>query len=134
MKTIRVLTLEVDHARNVLEKKLRWINPAVTRESLRQILDCRAVDTVSLEINGQPFTLWFDDEFRKREKPVPTFILDDDNLTPLVLMGNLLFSRGSQEDSIVGLEQDDILLLDRLLEENFIALRYYLQEVGFLLK
>ena len=37
MKKIRVLTLEINNEKNLLEKKLRWIDPDIILESMQKI-------------------------------------------------------------------------------------------------
>lgn len=126
MKKIRVLTLEINHEKNLLEKKLRWIEPDIILESMQKIIGCRAVDARSFAIKGRQYDVWFDDEFLAHAS-IPTFLLDEKTQYPSLLMGNLLFARANDDGSTAGLQQDDIFLLSRYVDDNFTALRYYLQ-------
>ena len=81
----------------------RFLNPDNILNDMYRILDCSLVSCTQIQIDGQYFDVWSDDEALLKDNPVPTLYINDD----LVIFGNLLFAKSDDEGKLVGLDSEE---------------------------
>lgn len=128
MDKILVLTHEIDHENRAINRRLRKLPKGDTLHAMYKYLDCDMVDVAAFTVKGRKYDVWFDDEYMLRAgAKVPTFLLVD-SLTPI--MGNILFAKSDEDGKMVGLDEEDIRILTRYIDKNFIALKAFMN--GFM--
>ena len=120
---LRLFTLEVNSASNSITPHVRYISPDNVLNDLYEILNCEIVTCTGIEVNGNLFDVWSDDEALLKDNPVPNLYIDDD----FIIFGSLAFAKADDDGKLVGLSRHDIhLLWDFVLKQfpkllNFIA-------------
>ena len=100
---LRVFTLLFNPDTNSLSPHIRYLQPNNILQDMYKILACNLVSCTAVQINGQYFDIWSDDEALLVETPFPSLYINDD----LVIFGNILFAKSDDEGKIVGLDFDD---------------------------
>lgn len=84
-------------------------------KDMYRIIDCRCVDIRQVEIKGNYYDVWFDDEFLLTDKPpIPTLLLPYDTL----ICGNVLFAKSNEEGETIGLSYADVEIINNFVTEN----------------
>ena len=109
-----ILTLEVNHEEKSLIPHIRAIDEADTLNEYYQLLGCRCIDMVAIDVDGYSYDVVCDDEGLFREPMVPTLYISEEQ----VLFGNLAFVKIDEEGYIVGLDKEDIERLLRYIEDQ----------------
>ena len=100
---LRVFALLFNPDTNSLSPHIRYLQPDTILHDMYKILDCNLVTCNEIQINGQYFDIWSDDEALLVDSPFPSLYINDD----LVIFGNLLFAKSDNEGKVVGLDFDD---------------------------
>ncbi len=109
-----ILTLEVNHEEKTLIPHIRAIDEADTLNEYYQLLGCRCIDMVAIDVDGYSYDVVCDDEGLFREPMVPTLYISEEQ----VLFGNLAFVKIDEEGYTVGLDKEDIERLLRYIEDQ----------------
>ena len=104
---LRLFTLECDAKNNSISPHVRYISPNNVLQDLYRVLNCELVTCTEIEVNGNLFNVWSDDEALLKDKPVPNLYIDDD----LIIFGSGAFAKADDEGELVGLSRDDVHLL-----------------------
>ena len=104
---LRLFTLECDAKNNSISPHVRYISPNNVLQDLYRVLNCELVTCTEIEVNGNLFNVWSDDEALLKDKPVPNLYIDDD----LIIFGSVAFAKADDEGELVGLSRDDVHLL-----------------------
>ena len=106
---LKVFTLELkkEFGLNVISPHVRYISPVNVLKDLYKILNCNLVTCIEIEVKGQLFDVYSDDEALLKDKPVPNLYIDDD----LIFFGSVAFAKADEEGKLVGLSYDEIQLL-----------------------
>ncbi len=99
-----ILTLEVNHEEKSLIPHIRAIDEADTLNEYYQLLGCRCIDMVAIDVDGYSYDVVCDDEGLFREPMVPALYISEEQ----VLFGNLAFVKIDEEGYTVGLDKEDI--------------------------
>ena len=91
-----------------------------------RMLNCRCIDIREVFINDKPFDLIVDDEGLLVENPVPTFYLEDEDSA---IAGNILFAHCDEEGETVGLDDEEIPMLQGYLSENIEKLKKWMHSL-----
>ena len=120
---LRLFTLEVNIETKSITPHVRYISPDNVLKDLYRILNCDLVTCIEIEVNGNLFDVYSDDEALLKNSPVPNLYIDDD----LIIFGSVAFAKADDDGKLVGLSRDDVhLLWDFALKQfpkllNFIA-------------
>ena len=123
ISSLRLFTLEVNTKTTSITPHVRYISPDNILKDLYKILNCEIVTCTGIEVNGNLFDVWSDDEALLKNNPVTNLYIDDD----LIIFGSLAFAKADDDGKLVGLSHHDIhLLWDFALNQfpkllNFIA-------------
>ncbi|MBR0289125.1 MAG: hypothetical protein IJQ82_09115, partial [Selenomonadaceae bacterium] len=101
---LRLFTLECDAKNNSISPHVRYISPNNVLQDLYRVLNCELVTCTEIEVNGNLFNVWSDDEALLKDKPVPNLYIDDD----LIIFGSVAFAKADDEGELVGLSRDDV--------------------------
>ena len=101
---LRLFTLEYDTKTNSISPHVRYISPDNVLKDLYKILNCELVTCTEIEVNGQLFDVYSDDEALLKDKPAPNLYIDDD----LIIFGSVAFAKADEEGKLVGLSHDDV--------------------------
>ncbi len=104
---LKVFTLEVDTATNSISPHVRYISSDNVLKDLYKILNCELVTCTEIEVNGNLFDVYSDDEALLKPKPVPNLYVDDD----LIIFESVAFVKADEDGNLVGLKHDDFHLL-----------------------
>ena len=104
---LKVFTLEVDAATNSISPHVRYISPDNVLHDLYRILNCQLVTCTEIDVDGNFFDVWSDDEALLKPNPVPNLYIDDD----LIIFDSVAFAKANEEGKLIGLERDDVHLL-----------------------
>ena len=104
---IRILAL-------LLEPTLHTFFPHVlcienTLEGLREVIGCKCVTCMEIEVAGKVYDVWSDDEALLKENPMPNLFINEN----LILFGNLVIAKHDEEGETTGLTVKDICLLQK---------------------
>ena len=100
---LRVFTLTFNSNTRSFTPHIRYLQPNNILPDMYKILDCNLVTCTAVQINGQYFDIWSNDEALLVDTPMPALYINDD----LVIFGNLLFAKSDDEGKFVGLDFDD---------------------------
>lgn len=104
---LKVLALEFDVSTHSIAPRVRSISPDNVLQDMYKIIGCSLVTCTQIQINGQYFDIWSDDEALFADNIVPMLYINDD----LVIFGNLIFAKTDEEGKLVGLTDSEILTL-----------------------
>lgn len=107
MKKMIVLTLEIDRKNRKISPQIRSINKDNSLHEKYKYIGCDLVDCKDFEIDGDLFTVWFDDEFLYNGKPIPTMLLKEEGYKT-ILCNNLLFTGFDEEGEERGLRLGEV--------------------------
>lgn len=99
-------------------------------ERLREmynVLNCTCIDCVEIEIGGESYDLWCDDEAWFKNNPIPSLYLDDDN----IIFGSFIISR-YVDGKMSGLLASDYNLVTQFIEESRRKLVEYIERGGLI--
>ena len=97
---IRILAL-------LLEPTLHTFENTLAR--LREVIGCKCVTCMEIEVAGKVYDVWSDDEALLKENPMPNLFINEN----LILFGNLIFAKHDEEGETTGLTVSDICLLQK---------------------
>lgn len=80
-----------------------------TLEGLREVIGCKCVTCMEIEVAGKVYDVWSDDEALLKENPMPNLFINEN----LILFGNLIFAKHDEEGETTGLTVKDIRLLQK---------------------
>ena len=120
---LKVFSLEVDTVTKSISPHVRQISPDNVLKDLYRILNCNLVTCIEIEVGGQLFDVWSDDEALLKAKPVPNLYIDDE----LIFFGSIAFAKADEEGKMVGLSHEEIQLLWKFSIVQFDKLLNYLQ-------
>ena len=120
---LRVFALEYDAKTNSISPHVRYISPDNVLHDLYKIINCGCVTCTQIEIAGQLFDVWSDDEALLKDKPAPNLYIDDD----LIIFGSVVFAKADDDGGFVGLERDDVHLLWHFAQSQFPKLLNFLK-------
>lgn len=130
MDKILVLTHEIDHERRAINRQLRALPKDDTLHAMYKWLNCDVVDVASFMAEGREYDVWFDDEYMlKTGAKVPTFLLTVNPDYPTPIMGNILFAKSDDEGAMIGLDREDLHVLSRYMDKNFVELHKFMMEL-----
>ena len=104
---LRIFTLEYDAATNSIFPHVRYIAPDNVLQDLYKVLKCDMVTCTKIEVKGERFDVYSDDEALLKDKPAPNLYIDDD----LIIFGSVAFAKVDDDGNLAGLSRDDIHLL-----------------------
>ena len=104
---LKLFTLEVNTETNSITPHVRYISPDNVLKDLYKILNCDIVTCTEIEVNGELFDVYSDDEALLKESPVPNLYIDND----LIIFGSVAFAKADEEGKLVGLTSEEIHLL-----------------------
>lgn len=104
---LKLFTLEVHTETNSITPHVRYISPDNVLKDLYKILNCDIVTCTEIEVNGELFDVYSDDEALLKESPVPNLYIDND----LIIFGSVAFAKADEEGKLVGLTSEEIHLL-----------------------
>ena len=120
---LQVLSLEIDRERRKLVPRLHWIETGNTLQALRKIISCDLVTCTEINVGGNFYDVWSDDEGMLTDKPIPTLYLNDN----LVLFGNLVFATNTDGET-TGLDDADIAILLKFLGKQTPKLHHWFMQ------
>lgn len=100
---LKVFTISFNFHFHSFDTHIRFLQPDNILNDMYKILGCDLVTCTQIQIDGQYFDVWSDDEALLKDNPVPTLYINDD----LVIFGNLLFAKSDDEDKVVSLDSDE---------------------------
>ena len=122
---LNVFTLTFDSNSHSFEPHIRFLNPDHILKDMYKIIGCTLVTCTEIQINGQYFDVWSDDEALLKDNPVPALYINDD----LVIFGNLLFAKSDDEGALVGLDSDDPPIIFNFFLNQFPKLLLWLKNL-----
>ena len=121
---LRVFTLEYDAKTNSISPHVRYISPDNVLKDLYKVLNCELVTCTEIEVNGNFFDVWSDDEALLKDKPAPNLYIDDD----LIIFGSVAFAKADEEGKLVGLTHEEVQLLWNFSRLQFPKLLNYIEK------
>jgi len=108
-KVIKVFVL--DHLDGFC-RSVKEINAEDTLHEMYRLLHCDLVDARDIEVNGENFCIWFDEEFLLTQSPVATFLLGEPKKGQCQpICGSWMITRIGPEGETLGLTDEDIKML-----------------------
>lgn len=104
---LRIFSLEYNSLTNSISPHVRYISPDNVLKGLYAILNCELVTCTEIEVNGNLFDVYSDDEALLKDKPAPNLYINDN----LILFGSVAFAKSDDEGKLVGLNRNDVHLL-----------------------
>ena len=104
---LRLFTLEVNIETKSITPHVRYISPDNVLKDLYRILNCDLVTCIEIEVNGNLFDVYSDDEALLKNSPVPNLYINDD----LIIFGSVAFAKADDDGKLVGLSRHDVHLL-----------------------
>ena len=124
-KQLKVFTLTYDERINSISPGVAYINPADTLREMYKIIGCSCVTCTAIEVNGKSYDVWSDDEALLVDNPVPNLYIDDE----LVIFGNLLIAKTTEEGEMVGLDDGEPQLLYAFAQLQYPKLLKWLKNI-----
>ena len=104
---LRIFTLEYDAATNSIFPHVRYIAPDNVLQDLYKVLKCDMVTCTKIEVKGERFDVYSDDETLLKDEPAPNLYIDDD----LIIFGSVAFAKSDEEGKLAGLTREEVHLL-----------------------
>ncbi len=121
---LRVFTLEYDAKTNSISPHVRYISPDNVLKDLYKVLNCELVTCTEIEVNGELFDVYSDDEALLKDRPAPNLYIDDD----LIIFGSVAFAKADEEGKLVGLTHEEVQLLWNFSRLQFPKLLNYIEK------
>ena len=121
---LRVFTLEYDAKTNFISPHVRYISPDNVLKDLYKVLNCELVTCTEIEVNGELFDVYSDDEALLKDRPAPNLYIDDD----LIIFGSVAFAKADEEGKLVGLTHEEVQLLWNFSRLQFPKLLNYIEK------
>lgn len=121
--SIKVLTLEIKE--DGMTPHIREIEKGHVLRDMYKYIDCETVDVQVVEVDGEKYDVWFDDEFLLNDKPKFPTVMANGNL----IMGNILIARSNEMGETISIpnNHDKIVgLMNWILESHLSALSVFL--------
>lgn len=122
---LKVFTLTFNSDTHSFDPHIRFLQPDNILKDMYKILGCNLVTCTEIQIDGQYFDVWSDDEALLKDNPVPALYINDN----LVIFGNLLFAKSDDEGELVGLDSDDTPVIFNFFLNQFPKLLYWLNNL-----
>ena len=122
---LRVFTLTFNSNTHSFAPHIRYLQPDNILHDMYKILRCNLVTCTEIQIDGQYFDVWSDDEALLKDNPVPALYINDN----LVIFGNLLFAKSDDEGELVGLDSDDTPVIFNFFLNQFPKLLHWLNNL-----
>ena len=103
----RIFTLECDEKTATISPHVRYISPDNVLQDLYKILNCDLVTCTEIQVNGELFDVYSDDEALLKSKPIPNLYIDDG----LIICGSVAFAKADDDGKLVGLSRAEVHLL-----------------------
>ncbi len=101
-----ILTIEANKDKTALDSYIRTIDEANKLNEYYRYLDCRRVGMTTIDVDGHPYDVVYDDEALLRNPLIPSLYISEEQ----VFFGNLAFVR-NEEGASVGLDREDMIRL-----------------------
>ena len=124
LSQLRVFTLEYDAKTNSISPHVRYISPDNVLKDLYKVLNCELVTCTEIEVNGELFDVYSDDEALLKDKPAPNLYIDDD----LIIFGSVAFAKADEEGKLMGLTHEEVQLLWNFSRLQFPKLLNYIEK------
>ena len=121
---LRLFTLEYDPKTNSISPHVRYISPDNVLKGLYGILNCSLVTCTEIEVDGNLFDVWSDDEALLKANPAPNLYIDDD----LIIFDSVAFAKSDEDGNLVGLSRFDVTLLWAFAQAQFPKLLNFLKQ------
>ena len=121
---LRVFTLEYDAKTNSISPHVRYISPDNVFKDLYKVLNCELVTCTEIEVNGELFDVYSDDEALLKDRPAPNLYIDDD----LIIFGSVAFAKADEEGKLMGLTHEEVQLLWNFSRLQFPKLLNYIEK------
>ena len=121
---LRVFTLEYDAKTNSISPHVRYISPDNVLKDLYKVLNCELVTCTEIEVNGELFDVYSDDEALLKDRPAPNLYIDDD----LIIFGSVAFAKADEEGKLMGLTHEEVQLLWNFSRLQFPKLLNYIEK------
>ena len=121
---LRVFTLEYDAKTNSISPHVRYISPDNVLKDLYKVLNCELVTCTEIEVNGELFDVYSDDEALLKDRPAPNLYIDAD----LIIFGSVAFAKADEEGKLVGLTHEEVQLLWNFSRLQFPKLLNYIEK------
>ena len=122
---LKVLALELDSDTYSISPHIRYIDSENTLADMYKIIGCDLVTCTGIQINGQYFDVWSDDEALLKDNSFPSLYVNDD----LVIFGNIIFSKCDDEGKTIGLDNGELQILYRFVKNQFSKLLHWLNNL-----
>lgn len=120
---LRVFSLECNDETRTISPHVRYISPDNVLKDLYKVLNCSLVTCTQIEVEGQLFDVWSDDEALLKNKPAPNLYIDDE----LIIFGSVAFAKSDEEGKLVGLTREEVHLLWDFVLKQFPKLLNFLE-------
>ena len=90
---LKVLALEFDVSTHSIAPRVRSISSDNILQDMYKIIGCHLVTCTQIQVNGQYFDIWSDDEALFNSPLAPSLYINDD----FVLFGNLIFAKSDND-------------------------------------
>ena len=122
---LRVLSLALDSSTHSINPHVRYLQPDNILQDMYKIIGCHLVTCTQIQVNGQYFDIWSDDEALFNSPLAPSLYINDD----FVLFGNLIFAKSDNEGKFVGLDFNEPQMLYHFAQSQFPKLIRWLQKL-----
>lgn len=123
--TIKVLVLEANLDGSALLGITHLSTDVHERlHEMYRLIHCTCVTCVEIEVDGEYFDLWCDDEGLLKPCPVPSLYVEDG----IVIHGGFIISRYNEDGGMESLSQEDIERLSRYIGKQRMELRAWIEE------
>lgn len=120
---IKVLTFELEE--DGLTPHIRGIEKGHTLEGMYKYINCRTVGVQVINVDGEKYDVWFDDEFLLNDTPKSPTVIANGSL----IMGNILIARSDEMGETISIPNNHdkiVRLMDWFLESHLLAVKYFL--------
>lgn len=121
--SIKVLTLEIEE--DGMTPHIREIEKEHVLRDMYKYIGCETVDVRVIEVDGEEYDVWFDDEFLLNDTPKVPTVMANGNL----IMGNILIARSNEMGETISIpnNHDKIVgLMNWILESHLSAVNVFL--------
>lgn len=107
--SIKVLLFKVEMREDKegsISAVLKLLNAEDVDKRLKEMygcLNCDYVECVQVNIDGEQYDLWCDEEFLLKGKKFPTLYINEE----LIIYGNFLFARSNEDGEMISLKSED---------------------------
>ena len=123
---LRVLSLLYEPDSNSISPHIHYLQPNNILEDMYKIIGCNLVTCTQININGQYFDIWSDDEALLTQNPVPSLYINDD----LVIFGNLIFAKSDDDGETIGLDFGEPQIIYNFILSQYPKLLHWLKNLS----